>query len=675
MSILYDVLLFVNLPIVTQFYCPYNIAFIKLSVWHGNQTAAISFLDADINNKTFQDALEAAKRYFATSKECQKFVDENLHVIVKLLLSQSRKDLSRQPDKFGLSEDDYAEKSIRFALQLINLDLNRNAHKFTLRCNTLKALAIILSYDNKLYEESPVDFRMEKIMVFQRSKGFKHLSIYYNARSGIKFDPNWTMVRAGIEAAHEGLVFLQHEQEVEFMGRFRKDAMNMACGIMKLLSRFDDDALANIDVDRISKIISELGVLFENLALVDKKAMSRYFSFCQDMSLKILSIESNAYKEYGQSFLYDLIKVIYSIRPLTGGYVVKRAGVSACDGMYAISSFDRDKDGYVVPGLTPRYERTVKPTNQKLMLFLDTEQHPNLWCLSEEHGDDAIVSEYTDYYTNTSSSRTPPLSGWISGESNGQPPSLEPLATTIPVRKEHKNLKSNLAKWFLEKNIIKLVLGADIDSSSDEESVAKLVEAIDAFVDMDVDSDKMTNIYLSILPSISSSTPCLPQSTSKAFSNDILAIEAAKERVASAERWKDTTSKMLLSAKKEDDAALKILHEARQHLAGLEGTEMTKSSDISSRAPRSKRETAMKTEQNVQPSEVAGRLKKSNSFSSLSTTGSKAKEHSTSSRKKKSSKKQKSNLTNSFNSSLDSISDFRKLLNQQSTVFGRQSSA
>lgn len=107
---------------------------------------------------------------------------------------------------------------------------------------------------------------------------------------------------------------------------------------------------------------------------------------------------------------------------------------------------------------------------------------------------------------------------------------------------------------------------------------------------------------------------------------------------------------------------------------------MTESSDISSQAPRSKRETAMKTEQNVQPSEVAGILKKSNSFSSLSTTGSK--EHSTSSRKKKSSKKQKSNLTNSmksitsdFNSSMDSISDFRKVLNQRSTVFGRQSSA
>ena len=651
-----------------------------MPVWNSNPTATIFFLDADLNNKAFQDALEAAKRYFATSKQCRKFVDENLHIIVKLLLSQSLKDLSRQPDKVGLSEYDYAEKSIRFALQLINLDLKRNGHKFTLCCNTLNALAIILSYDNKLYEESPVEFRMEKIMVFQRSKGFNHLSIYYNARSGTKFDPNWAMIRAGIEAAHEGIVFLQHEQDVEFMGKFRKDATNMASGIMKLLTRFDDDALANIDVDRISKIISELRVLFENLALVDKKAMSKYFAFCQDMSLKMLSMESNAYKEYGQSFLYDLIKVICSIRPLIGGYVVKRAGVSVCDGMYAVSAFDRDKDGYVVPGLTPRYERTVKATNQKLMLFLDTEQDPNLWCLSEEHGNDAILSEFTDYYTNRSNSRTPPLSGWVSGDGNGQPPSLEPLATTIPVRKEHKNLKSNLAKWFLEKNIIKLVLGADINSAFDEESVAKLVEAIDAFVDRDVDSDKMANLYLSILPSISSSTTCL--TTSISSPHDVFTIEAAKQRVASAERWKDTTSKMLHSAQKEDDAALQILQEARQHLAGLEGTGMTESIDTPSRALKSRREVAMKTEQNKQPSKMAGRLKKSNSSTSLSTTGSK--EHTSSSRKKKSSKKLKSSISKDFNSSMQSISkdfnssmesinDFRKLLSQPSAVFGRQS--
>jgi len=139
---------------------------------------------------------------------------------------------------------------------------------------------------------------------------------------------------------------------------------------------------------------------------------------------------------------------------------------------------------------------------------------------------------------------------------------------------------------------------------------------------------------------------------------------------------------MLHSAQKEDDAALQILQEARQHLAGLEGTGMTESIDTPSRALKSRREIAMKTEQNKQPSKVAGRLKKSNSNTSLSTTGSK--EHTSSSRKKKSSKKLKSSISKDFNSSMQSISkdfnssmesinDFRKLLSQPSAVFGRQS--
>jgi hypothetical protein len=144
---------------------------------------------------------------------------------------------------------------------------------------------------------------------------------------------------------------------------------------------------------------------------------------------------------------------------------VKRCGLGSANGIYTLSAFDLDKDGYIIPGLNPRYERTVKGTNQKLMLFLDTDKgsFPH-WCLSEEHGNEAILLEYTDYYTNIDSvSRTPPLSGWKSEEDKYAPaPAIESVQDTVPVRKEHKGLKKDLAKWFLENNLIKLVIGADI---------------------------------------------------------------------------------------------------------------------------------------------------------------------------------------------------------------------
>lgn len=92
-------------------------------------------------------ALESAKKYYATSMDCRTFVSDNLHPIVEILLYKSQQGLSStKQDDLGLSEADYVQKAIRFALQLINADVKKNAHKFTIHCETLDVLALILSY-------------------------------------------------------------------------------------------------------------------------------------------------------------------------------------------------------------------------------------------------------------------------------------------------------------------------------------------------------------------------------------------------------------------------------------------------------------------------------------------------------------------------------------------------
>jgi hypothetical protein len=235
--------------------------------------------------------------------------------------------LNTKPDKIGITDYAYAEKTLRFALQLIVKDLQQNAHKFTVKCNTLDALPLILSYDNAFYVDSPDEVRMEKVTIFQRIKGFNHLAIYFNARSGTGCEANWFLIHQAIEAALEGMVFLQHNPDyADFLLKFRSDAMSMALGAMKFICGTANNVLAGVEVERLSGIVSELKSFFENLATVKHKAMPKYYSFCQDVIIKLLSTESIEHKKYGSELMSKTIHAIHGIRPLTGAFVVKRAG-------------------------------------------------------------------------------------------------------------------------------------------------------------------------------------------------------------------------------------------------------------------------------------------------------------------------------------------------------------
>lgn len=168
-------------------------------------------------------ALETAKKYYVTSKEGRDFIDNNLFAIIKLLLSQRPSNLSIERDRLGNSEYAMVEKSIRFALQLINDDLRANAHKFTAKCKTLTALEKVLDYKNAYFHDSPPSVRMDKILVFQRIKGFYHLAIYLNARANTSWFPEWEFVHRCLVSIHEGLQSPQvTSNSLEFQNKFRE---------------------------------------------------------------------------------------------------------------------------------------------------------------------------------------------------------------------------------------------------------------------------------------------------------------------------------------------------------------------------------------------------------------------------------------------------------------------
>jgi hypothetical protein len=95
-------------------------------------------------------------------------------------------------------------------------------------------------------------------------------------------------------------------------------------------------------------------------------------------------------------------------------------------------------------------------------------------------------------------------------------------------------------------------------------------------------------LFLSILPSISSQSSSDAPPQSIAPSNDgTSAIEAARLSLASAERWQESTTHMLLAAQKENDAATEMVEKARQYLKSLEEKDQQASSSKPSRKANS----------------------------------------------------------------------------------------
>ena len=501
-----------------------------------------------------------------------------------------------QRDKFGLSEMDYVEKCLRFALQLIDEDLKLNCAKFGLECTTLETLGLILRFhdtmdekDNEAQFSHDSSSRMDKILAFQRIKGFYHIAIYFNARCGTASFPDWILVHHVLKAALDGIVSLEYGRDGSFLDNFCTVATNMVGGVTKHLNSLTVDALVEVKVNHLWSVMLDLTNLSEVLGVGSFKTMPKYADFCQGIVHKLLSSKSEEHKEVGSTLLQRLILTIYDVRPLISAFVVKRAGLAACNGMYIIASSSRDRDGYMVPGLTPQYERYVKGTNLKFVLHVEKgTSSQRRWYLSEEHSDESSI-EYEDYYTNDTGNigRTPPTSGWVSvDEVNDPSPTLEPLQNDmIPVRKEHIALKQGLAKWFLKENIAKLVLGADgdINLSSDKSSIAQLADGIDA-LDGEITPEKVANLAVTTIAKSDGyanhdttngqSTPVFEKhpSTIQILPKDISsAIEAAKQSLASAERWQVMTSKMLESAQREDDSAAEMVDKARRYLTSLQG--------------------------------------------------------------------------------------------------------
>ena len=494
-----------------------------------------------------------------------------------------------------MTETDYVDKSIRLALLIINQDLKMNGHKFNnvQCCQSIQSLPSILDYKHTFYQESEEsqDVRFDKLLVFQRIGGFYHLAIYLEVRvNNTLLFPDWGLIHRALGASYEGIVYLRlykNDANIDSstaatrttidelsIVKHRKESKALTMAVMKHLRGMTSDNLSKVQVKKISTILTDLKDLYLEYALADDQAMVEYFAFVKEMVLKLLSIRSFTHKQFGQDLLYFLIYAIYGMRDIPCVYNVVDAGLGFINGMYELCPSRQDGDGFVIPGASPMYERIDEDTGKKIVLMLSNiDNDEKMWSLSEEHDDDPIPTEYTDYYTNLADGahRGPPLAGWEAIEEfDDPPPTVEALSDdVVRVRDEHKSLKDELATWFLENNVANLVLGTEGRSATtDPSSVSRLVESLDAYMEESntCTSNAMSNLLVTILPHLcrSSTKASLTKPCSKAT------LETAKLRLASAERWHKNTSRMLMNAQTEHNSSTKEVKEARDVVKELE---------------------------------------------------------------------------------------------------------
>lgn len=533
--------------------------------------------------------LASATKYYKTNFDCRNLLDNNLHSIVKVLLHRStaKKDteLNKQ-DKFGLTELDYIEKSIRFALRVINDDLKINAPKITAKSKTLEALTLIFI---DVYYNKTRSMRKDKVKTFQNIKGFYHLAIYIDMRSGTDTFPDWLLVHLALEATQEGI--LTHQEDSEFLLNFRKVAAHLVAGVFKHMSKMKRVALEKVEVIELYEIISDLHRLSWTLAMTDSNAMPKYFSFCRDTAHTLLLTMSEEHQKFGRELITTCIRNIHETLPLINSVEVKGAGKADFNGIYTLSPHNKSIDGFIIPGVdTPRYEKVVAGcTNRKLVMRKEDGSNPHF--LSEEFCDGLLTYKHTNHYFNLPehTSRTPPSTGWICLDDllSSPAPTVEVGNDMIPILEDHKTLKEDFARWFLTKNVAKLLLGEDIHSSVSPTSMKKLSESFDS-LDGDMTSDSLADVLDSVLPllvSESSSTDCLQTSPSLASDNVFscetlqssvsqddgpVALEAAKQALVAAELLLETKSQVYLAAKKEKEDAEKLVVHAYKEFTELE---------------------------------------------------------------------------------------------------------
>ena len=495
------------------------------------------------------------------------FVDKHLKTIVNAILDKEYDIIEKLTKK-------QVEKILKLALEIICADdIDYEPWMLQVLANIFDKSKVYYSDDLSHSTSGCSGVRINQIKNFSKLKGFDQLSIVLTLTQPQSLEEHFSSLPSLLESLFEAIT-ITNEKENE-------NVYDITNAIMKHLIELDEKVLATLPTKQIHQVLNELQRLNKRLTFSNYKEtkLLDYYGFCQSVVLKLIRLDSVEHKCFGLKVIEALIRSTHMPR----SYTVSGAGSWRVNGVYELCS--SSIEGGCITG---RSIVVYKHTNSSKTLKI----HP---CLMTEAGETFLstwwfISELnTDYYFHKSQLHEqdrPSSSGWTAyGDMAEPPPTLEPHQTDlVPIGEERNTLEQQLSKWIVQNKVFDIVTKAQNSFMETPTAIVKFLSKVNGGNDCSgVRSvlDQKSKLLGPILPLLSEDIASAHQSSSAASaqsptsvaaaassssSGAFSAISAAKQRLASVERWRKSTE----SALQQYLLASNEVQNARQSLKQLE---------------------------------------------------------------------------------------------------------
>ena len=428
--------------------------------------------------KNAVDSLKEALPFLLTSKDARYFVETYMKPVISILLEQ-------QPSKIGQMEKNCVEESFRLSVILVAEDLKSKVSGDSGHCVILDVLAMIFNRKKNYYKGSKPNWnvnlsglpevRTSMINKFRSYRGFAALASYLSTRVTTNQFPSLETLHLLLGANCEAIpTHMNNPDQATKVKMIEDDAINVAKAAMDFMDMTSEDMLKKQRHESLNTIRYDLQRIFDKIAPTRRKETYSFYQFWRGFALKLITSQSLPLKLFGWETVTDLIEASTDMRPPPKSFMVSGAGCTFVNGTYKYAGGMTD-DGFAKPGSEVRYELQI-PTSlpdsegggKKLTLFRCTmRSSQKWWFLSEADEEQPGTDKDIDYYQHKSKKHEenePPPMGWVTCRSSGidPPPRLQSSGIMVPIGEEFNTMEHQLAKWAIENDIVKLVLGDSI---------------------------------------------------------------------------------------------------------------------------------------------------------------------------------------------------------------------
>jgi len=463
------------------------------SGYHFSHAIWIFYLVQIVVWKNAVDSLSEGLKYLLTAAEARTFVESYTRSVVTILLEQI-------PQKIGAMEKKCVQDSLLQGLLICLEDLKCKRDPAAGDSAVLEVLSLLFNKKMQFYKGSKHNWnnnmnglpevRIRLIEKFRSARGFYHLGAYLDSRIAKEGFPPSSIIKLFLDAARDAVPMDNFEDHIEVKTAYEDDIISTTQAVMKNMEHKSEDELKKISHDDLNTLRWALQNIYQNLIGSRRKETCKFYQFCRDFALKLITSQSLPLKLYGWETVTELVELSQDLAPPPRGYIATGAGTQFVNGNFVYSA-KVGEDGFVHPKTDHAYKLIIPPsiTNEKsktLTLFKCTmRSQQKWWFISEADENQPGTDKDIDYYQQKSKKNeenVPPSTGWMTCRNSGTdpPPYLDPKGIMVPSGEEYNTLEHQMAQWAIENKVVELVLGDSIH----REIVARSVRLINFLVTM-----------------------------------------------------------------------------------------------------------------------------------------------------------------------------------------------